>query len=271
MSDASDGDSGPEARLLTLGPPETFGEQDVWYDYAGLGITRADVPNLIAMATDPDLNVSEDELLAWGPLHAWRALGQLGAVEAIRPLVRLITDYPDDEWFAQELPQVFARIGPDALPVLFKIAANRSRPDDERTVAIEAIGRIGRAHPDLREDCRTAMRDRLADYARQSGVVNAFIVNSLLDVGAVEEIDLIRKAYRADAVDEVLPGDIEDVEIELGLRTERETPLRPLRDRLLRALDERPSTARSGALKVGRNAPCPCGSGKKYKRCCGNA
>jgi len=23
------------------------------------------------------------------------------------------------------------------------------------------------------------------------------------------------------------------------------------------------------ALKVGRNAPCPCGSGKKYKRCCG--
>jgi preprotein translocase subunit SecA len=23
------------------------------------------------------------------------------------------------------------------------------------------------------------------------------------------------------------------------------------------------------APKVGRNAPCPCGSGKKYKRCCG--
>jgi uncharacterized protein YecA (UPF0149 family) len=23
------------------------------------------------------------------------------------------------------------------------------------------------------------------------------------------------------------------------------------------------------ASKVGRNEPCPCGSGKKYKRCCG--
>ena len=23
--------------------------------------------------------------------------------------------------------------------------------------------------------------------------------------------------------------------------------------------------------KVGRNAPCPCGSGKKYKRCCGRS
>ncbi|MCL4534404.1 MAG: SEC-C metal-binding domain-containing protein [Bacteroidetes bacterium] len=24
------------------------------------------------------------------------------------------------------------------------------------------------------------------------------------------------------------------------------------------------------APKVGRNDPCPCGSGKKYRRCCGN-
>lgn len=25
----------------------------------------------------------------------------------------------------------------------------------------------------------------------------------------------------------------------------------------------------AGSSKIGRNAPCPCGSGKKYKRCCG--
>ena len=23
-----------------------------------------------------------------------------------------------------------------------------------------------------------------------------------------------------------------------------------------------------GDMKIGRNAPCPCGSGKKYKKCC---
>jgi hypothetical protein len=27
----------------------------------------------------------------------------------------------------------------------------------------------------------------------------------------------------------------------------------------------------SGVAKVGRNAPCPCGSGKKYKQCCGRS
>ena len=29
------------------------------------------------------------------------------------------------------------------------------------------------------------------------------------------------------------------------------------------------ATQRRNAPKVGRNDPCPCGSGKKYKKCCG--
>ncbi|MCL4371169.1 MAG: preprotein translocase subunit SecA [Chloroflexi bacterium] len=35
-----------------------------------------------------------------------------------------------------------------------------------------------------------------------------------------------------------------------------------------RAADEAPEPARVGR-KIGRNDPCPCGSGKKYKKCCG--
>jgi preprotein translocase subunit SecA len=31
----------------------------------------------------------------------------------------------------------------------------------------------------------------------------------------------------------------------------------------------KPSTVRRKSKKIGRNAPCPCGSGKKYKKCCG--
>jgi preprotein translocase subunit SecA len=33
----------------------------------------------------------------------------------------------------------------------------------------------------------------------------------------------------------------------------------------------KPKTVRRQADKIGRNAPCPCGSGKKYKKCCGKA
>ena len=33
--------------------------------------------------------------------------------------------------------------------------------------------------------------------------------------------------------------------------------------------EARPAAAKKSAAKVGRNDPCPCGSGKKYKNCCG--
>jgi|GEM_PF-1367852 len=51
-----------------------------------------------------------------------------------------------------------------------------------------------------------------------------------------------------------------------------------LEERLIEALDhliqekklkERLNKIYSGEVKVGRNDPCPCGSGKKYKKCCG--
>jgi uncharacterized protein len=35
------------------------------------------------------------------------------------------------------------------------------------------------------------------------------------------------------------------------------------------ALPPTGQTVSGSTAKVGRNDPCPCGSGKKYKRCCG--
>ena len=36
-------------------------------------------------------------------------------------------------------------------------------------------------------------------------------------------------------------------------------------------VDTSPQPVRREAPKIGRNDPCPCGSGKKYKKCCGAA
>lgn len=36
-----------------------------------------------------------------------------------------------------------------------------------------------------------------------------------------------------------------------------------------KALRNRPTTVRRGSPKTGRNDPCPCGSGRKFKQCCG--
>ena len=53
---------------------------------------------------------------------------------------------------------------------------------------------------------------------------------------------------------------------------EQEFPNERMRDSLLEQIDEimagRSPSAKS--KKIGRNEPCPCGSGKKYKKCCGH-
>jgi len=52
------------------------------------------------------------------------------------------------------------------------------------------------------------------------------------------------------------------------LEEERRRESQPLRMSHGQEAEERKPVSREGE-KVGRNAPCPCGSGKKYKRCCG--
>jgi uncharacterized protein YchJ len=70
-------------------------------------------------------------------------------------------------------------------------------------------------------------------------------------------------------------GDLEDVEIRMGLREQRETEkeqtmLQKLFNGLDDNFDDKELPYVRETLKVGRNEPCPCGSGKKYKKCCLN-
>jgi hypothetical protein len=60
------------------------------------------------------------------------------------------------------------------------------------------------------------------DYRDPS--VSGSVVSALLDLHAVEAIDAIREAFRRKSVDISIPGDEEDVEIELALREFRATP-----------------------------------------------
>jgi preprotein translocase subunit SecA len=48
-------------------------------------------------------------------------------------------------------------------------------------------------------------------------------------------------------------------------------PTKMIENRGPSAQTANPSTVRKGDDKVGRNDPCPCGSGKKYKKCHGAA
>jgi preprotein translocase subunit SecA len=121
---------------------------------------------------------------------------------------------------------------------------------------------------------------QLTSFKTNGSGLNGLIIWSLIELKAVDAIDAIRAAYFADCVDLTIVGDIEDVEIEMGLRRNRETP-RP-KYHLYPTLDGHQSDAARDPVwdnapgrgttnpfkHVGRNDPCPCGSGKKFKKCC---
>ena len=112
----ADSYTGNVATLLTYGEPKKLAGRRSWPDYTSLPLDRDDVPQLIQMTGDPELNQAPDSSLGvWGPLHVWRALGQLGATEAAEPLLALFEELWHDNWARQEIPEVLGMLRPTLL------------------------------------------------------------------------------------------------------------------------------------------------------------
>ena len=214
----------PVLKLLTLGECRR-GEQ--WLDYQALGIGPEHVPDLIRMVQDEELHQAYSESLeVWAPVHAWRALGQLRAESAIEPLIDLLEriDQDYEQWIGEEVREILGHIGPAAVPSLAECLTTPHEDMWAQTTAAAALSEIGNRHPEARDGCVTALTRGLENYPSQHPGLNGFLINSLIDLRAVEAASLMERAFAADSVDVSIMGDWEDVQIELGLLDERQTP-----------------------------------------------
>jgi hypothetical protein len=299
----------PVAALLTLGSPQE------WDTYNELGITQEHLPELLRMIADENLNwdeTDEDENdKFWAPIHAWRILGNLRAAEAVHPLLERFDLDEEDDWALEDIPKALAMIGPPAFHPMAQYLADEKNPMYSRTAIAEGLVFLAQQHPELRQDCITRIERQVTNYAKNDPSFNGLLISNLIDLKAVEAMPVIQQAYQEDCVDMSIHGDLEDVEIDLGLRKERSTP-RPnfllndylppdfniseyffakkrnkeearkqragktarknkekkvrSQNQLAQSTTKKTRSQRQG--KIGRNDPCPCGSGKKYKKCC---
>jgi hypothetical protein len=277
----------PVSRLLSLGQPK----HAFTMNYAALGMTPEHVPELLRMVADEALHgASGHSKLVWAPVHAWRALAEFKAEAAIAPLLGLLERFDDenDDWVGEDVPRVLGELGRTALEPVAAYLADPAHKEWARVAAAEALTKIGERYADLRADCVVRLSAQLEKFAEQSEMLNAFLVVPLLDLKARKALPVVERAFAAGQVDESVTGDYEDCEIELGLKTERQHSRKP--NKLTEIADElRALLAADGLIdpllddlsgvdrpvpyvsagKTGRNEPCPCGSGKKYKKCCG--
>ena len=254
----------PVAQLLTLGDPRQEGQvASEWRDYPALGLTAEHVPELARMALDDDLRWADFENTeVWAPLHAWRALGQLRTETAIEPLLQLLDRIDDtgDDWTREELPKVFGMIGPAAVPGLRDFLANADHGEWARVAASRGLVKVVERFPESREQAVTILTDRLRLFAEQERTVNAFLVNALCDLKAVESVAVIEQAFDADTVDLSVLGDWEEAQILLGLLEERVTPAPNFFELEFGPL---PSFSRP---RIGKPAPHKANKKKKGKR-----
>lgn len=275
----------PVFQLITLGDPDHYaGEMPSDY-YAQRGITAADAPELARMYQDPELLHMEQHgnysPSCWARSHALRALVEFHAPGTAQLMLddlrtSILPEQDDDFYSAPNIEDTIAllpKLGDAAGDAV--IAELRARSSENLDYAIrltDIIRDLVEQHPHLRDTCRDAICAELENHPVNERDYNGFLVSTLIDFKAVEAAPLIEQAYAGGNTAIQICGDWEDVQIALDLKTKRDTP-ESVRINAIRAergqlplVDETPF--RNSSPKIGRNDPCPCGSGKKYKKCC---
>ncbi|HKJ51926.1 MAG TPA: UPF0149 family protein [Gammaproteobacteria bacterium] len=209
--------------LLALGKPK---KPRHWPDYVNLhGLSADDVADLLALVRDASIDELDSECPeVWGPLHAWRALGQIGSEQAIKALVAEFDRLREDDYGLEELPVVIGMIGPVAIPALEAYWQEPGKDEFAYVMAVDALCEIAKRHPANRDRVIGIYRDYMQTPSTTMGSLNGLLMAALLDLDAAEAIDGIRRLFSLDCVDPGCAGDLEDIEMELGLRDKRSTP-----------------------------------------------
>ena len=185
------------------------------------------------MVADEQLNEADiDDVAGWAPMHAYRALGQVHTERAIEPLLSLLDLFREINDFAmEELPYVFAMIGPAALPETAEYIANSSHNEWARICAIECVEKIGLIWSEARSECIAILMAQLDFFEENDYEVNTFLIESLVELQAMEAVPLIERAFAADRVEEFVIGDWDDIQVRLGMKSAEEVEEKRTRER----------------------------------------
>jgi len=181
-------------------------------------LTSEHIPALISLATQWVVAPPENEVV-YGPVHAWRALGQLRAIEAVQPLLDIQDELDElgDDWYLEEFHHVFGLIGPPAIEPLAAFLSEDSRGEFPRAKAANGLREIACHFQESRGQVVALLTAELSRHQTDLGNLNGFLVGDLLELRAVESAEMIERAFAANVIDPTVAGDWSDVRRELGV------------------------------------------------------
>jgi SEC-C motif/Protein of unknown function (DUF1186) len=249
---------------------------------------------LAAIVADDAVWAEESEPRSWLPIHAIHLLGAIGSDRAGAAIIEVLVKRDLGDWLTESMPMLLANAGPATVPGLTAVLLDPAQDTWVRSTAGQALYTLASRNPELRPEVTSLLARIVADDPDT-------LLASLL-VGEVAHIDdpaaaaAIDRAFAEDRMDPtcVLPRHIDEIRREeapwqiewsasqppldhfhhkLGQLKSYEQGGREHERKLAQrlrniAVPPPPGTYVRETPKVGRNDPCPCGSGKKYKKCC---
>jgi tetratricopeptide (TPR) repeat protein len=236
-----------------------------------------------------------DNLLTF-PIHSIYLLGELRAEESLDDLLETLRQGEEflDFWFGDFLTgslwEPLLCIGGTRLERLKDFVLSPNIYAYARSEVSCCVSQIGLHYPERKAevvDWYCEVFRRLAAASPEEGLIDSdFIglaISDALDLRAAEILPEIRALFNLGYVNKGICGILEDVEREItthGRKTYKKKLLnifdryRQLKTDFVEENEEPNNPDDSGmspskrSQEPGRNDPCPCGSGKKYKKCC---
>lgn len=228
-----------------------------------LALGSSAVPELIRLLNDEALQMEDSPGAGWPPIHAVGLLADLKATEAIGPMLRLLCETDWDAIIHDRIIVRMHELGPEVVEPALAILDKGVSEEVHHAICC-VLAKVGVRDPRIYAHLCTLFDEEvtfgatcLADYGDSAALP---ILEDALEDFEPE----LESAYGLSGLGDL----IESFERLGGVVTQE------LGEHLAKLEEDFTTYRRSlvtpakAAKKPGRNDPCPCGSGKKYKRCC---
>ena len=218
---------------------------------------------------------------AWAPIHAIHILAMIKSREALELLLDVIRYRGEDlsDWLTESVPYLLVAFGEDAIPRLEEFTEDETLESFARGTGATALAKLAKKFPSREAEVKSHLIKLLS--TTNDITFGSLVADELAEFHDPSVLPEIRRAFAEGRIDESMNTE-QDIEMvvngtyaDLDEERFRRYTQDPANHFSRKNIEDLHSTeygkmdvVQVKSKKVGRNDPCPCGSGKKYKKCC---
>ena|SRR3989338_5293306 len=230
---------------------------------------RNTVPHLIDILRTNKYWASGKECDGWAPFHALHLLSAMKAHEAIPTILEVLTYKPDElgDWLTESIGTILANFGESAIDPLKQFIRDDRNDEYARSAAMSALVVIYVRNPENNKPLYAWFQEYLDYLVQEQDDFVSLFADDMLDLRDPSLKGKFIQLVEKNEVEFIL-DDIDCAYSDTEKLFHDKDPMEHFEEKNIQHLMEVNYPSKAKSQKVGRNDPCPCGSGKKYKKCC---